>query len=100
MTIAKQISDQIGGRAFFMMGAKQLTDIGDGLRFKVGRGARNKSGAVTHVTVTLDAAQDLYNIRFEYVRGLKVTPRATHDGIFCDMLHEIISAETGMALSL
>ncbi len=100
MSVATIIRDQIGSRAFFMLGAKNLIDTGKGLAFKVGRGARNEQGAVTHITITLDEATDLYTMEASWVRGANVKSRAKIEGAYVDMLHDFIRDNTGMALSL
>lgn len=43
-TIAQTILTQLGGNRFLAMtGAKQLVDLGNGLQFAIGRGAKNKA---------------------------------------------------------
>lgn len=93
--IAQTISNQIGGRAFQMMGARNLIDTGNGLTFKVGRNAK----AVTHVRVELTDA-DLYDVTFLACRGTKVKTKAEAEGIYADQLHAVIERETGLYLSL
>ena len=95
MTTAKIIAEQIGKRAFFMMGAKNLVDVGNGLTWKVGR---NDNG-VTHVTVTLTPL-DFYDLKFQRVRGTKVVTTAEVKGIYADMVHRTIEQHTGLRLSL
>lgn len=95
MTIAKTIAAQIGHGALFMIGAKQLTDTGEGLCFKVGRNAKS----VSHVTITL-AADDTYTVMFTRVRAGKLTILSRLEGIYCDQLRSIIADGTGMAVSL
>ena len=95
MSIAQTIADQIGRRAFFMMGAKHLTDSGQTLRFRVGR----NSERVNIVTVTLDAS-DTYSLRFSYLRGIKDTERSSVEGIYADQLHIALESGTGMRMSL
>ena len=95
MTIAHTIQQQIGRRAFFMLGAKNLVGHSDGLSFRVGRNAKG----VTHVTVTL-LPSDTYRVHFQRVWGTKVTTKADHEGVYVDSLHQIIEAETGMYTSL
>ena len=46
-TTAQIILAQLGGNRFLAMtGAKQLVDLGDGLQFSIGRGAKNKANKV------------------------------------------------------
>jgi len=98
MSIATIIRDQIGGRAFYMMGARNLVDTGQGLRWQVDRNAKR----ITHVHVTLDPS-DTYTVEFIRVGRApkrRVETLASHSDIYCDQLHSVIEAETGMALSL
>jgi hypothetical protein len=95
MTIANTIRSQIGRKALFMLGAKNLVGSKDGLTFKVGRNAKG----VTHVKVTLTPL-DLYNVEFIRVWGTKITPKAECAGIYVDMLHAAIEEHTGMYTSL
>lgn len=94
LEIAKTIHEQIGKGAFFMMGAKNLIAIENGLAFKIGRNSKS----INYIEITLNA-WDTYDIKFGYltVKGYKL--RKEVEGIYFDMLHEIISRETGLALS-
>ena len=93
--IARTIAAQIGNRAFFMMGAKNLLASERALQFKVGRNAK----AVTHVTVTL-AADDTYTVRFDRVRKYVAKPVAEVEGVYVDSLRQVIESNTGLYLSL
>ena len=98
MQIAKTIANQIGRRAFYMMGAKHLTGGEDSLSFKV---MRNAAG-VTHVVVTLDA-MDLYRVEFIRCNVRAKDARkvlSTAEGIYFDQLRVAISDGTGLATSL
>ena len=93
--VAKEIANQIGNRALFMIGAKQLVADTNKLMFKVGRNA-NK---INHITIEL-TADDLYKMTFRYIHGMNITVRAEHEGIYCDMLNQMIEKETGLYTSL
>ncbi len=98
MTIAKTIADQIGGRAFYMIGAKNLVDTGKGLDFKVGRNANG----VTHVSIKL-TDMDLYDVEFVRCNTRAKVMRKTvslAEGIYADMIHATIEDGTGMVTSL
>ena len=92
--IAKTILEQIGGRRFAAMtGSKDFIDMGNGLRMSL---ARNKTSA-NRLDIIYDAGADLYNMRF-YRRTFskktfecKTKDIETHEGIYCDMLEEILS---------
>lgn len=92
-TIATTIADQIGGRALYMMGARDLValDSGRTLRFAVMRGAR-----CTYVAVTLDP-DDTYAVR-TYTRALR--PLRDVSGVYVDALRRVIGDVTGLAVSL
>jgi hypothetical protein len=96
MTVAKTIAEQIGNRAFFMIGAKNLVGSENSLTFKVGRNGKG----VTHIKVTLDAGKDLYEMEGFKVRGTKVTRVHKIEGLFAEDLHEGISNMTNMVTSL
>lgn len=101
MSIATIIADTIGARALYLIGAKNLIDIGDGLTFKIGRnpGRAGGKGGVTHITVKLNAS-DTYDVEFVACRGTSLKVRAAHAGIYCDGLHRVIEAETGLVVAL
>jgi hypothetical protein len=93
--VGNVIAQQIGNRAFFMLGAKNLTTDGKGLTFKVGR----KAKGVTHVRVELTPA-DTYTVNFSKCRAGKVTTLASVDDVYVDRLHSVIEDHTGMYTSL
>lgn len=92
--VATIIKNQIGNKALYMMGAKNLATGGDDLSFRV-RGSKR----VNHVKIALNAS-DTYDITFGKILGLKFNVVASHDGIYCDMMHDLIEKETGLYLSL
>ena len=99
--VAQIIASQIGGTAFAMMGAKQITacvfKVGEeSLSWKVGRNAHS----ITHITVTLEPS-DTYKVVFTRC-GPKIgrTVVAEHTGIYVESLHGLIESETGFYLSL
>jgi hypothetical protein len=94
MSIAKTIRDQIGGKALFMLGAKNLVDHGDALSFRI-RGSK----AINYIKITLNG-MDLYNIEMGKIWGDKYTVKYTLDDAYNDMLHSIIERETGLYTSL
>lgn len=95
MAIAETIRDQIGNRALFMIGARDLMATKSGLRFKVGRNAEG----VTHLEIRLDA-NDTYTIDALRVRGGKVKLVHKALDVYADSLHGAIERMTGMATSL
>ena len=95
MSIAKTIAEQIGNRAFMMIGGKNLLAHDDGLSFKIGRNSKS----VNYVKVTLTSA-DLYDITFSWVNKNGIKERSREDGIYWDMLRGAIERNTGMYTSL
>jgi hypothetical protein len=95
MNIAKTIAEQIGNKAFFMIGAKNLLAHDDALSFKIGRNSKS----VNYVKVTLNAA-DLYDVEFGWVNKNGYKVRSSEEGIYFDMLHGAIERNTGMYTSL
>jgi len=98
MTVAHEIQRLIGGRAFFMMGAKHLGGGKNYLSWKLGR----NEAKLTHVTVTLNA-MDLYDIEFINCNARRKEIRkvvSTANGLYADMVHHAIEQGTKMYLSL
>ena len=94
MSIASTIRDQIGGKALYMLGAKNLIDHGDALSFRI-RGSKK----VNYIKITLNG-MDLYNIEMGKVWGTKYKVVYTLEDAYNDMLHGIIERETGLYTSL
>lgn len=103
MEIAQTISDQIGGKAFYMIGAKNQVAIENGLTFKLGAGAKHPTGGkVTHIEIILDA-DDTYTfrvIRFNMRAKEMRKVLSETKGVYCDMLRDLIESNTGMYTSL
>ena len=95
MTVAKTIASQIGNKALFMIGAKNLAGSENSLHFKVGR----NSMGVTHVVVTLNSL-DLYDMEFLSCRGTSRKVKAEANGVYDDMLRKLIETHTGLYTSL
>ena len=91
MKVADTIIEQVGRRAFFMMGAKRFVAIEDGLHFKVGRNSKQ----VNLVEVKLNAS-DLYDVRFMWVTVRGVTVKSEHNGVYAESLHAVLKEGTGM----
>ena len=95
MNIAQTIAQQLGHKALFMIGAKNLVAGKDYLQMKLGR----NSGNWNCLKIALNGL-DLYDMTFYKIRKLTVTKEKTVDNICCDQLHDIIETETGMATNL
>lgn len=100
MTVAETILSQLGGRKFLAMtGARNLLASANSLSFKLPRFA---GCPVTHVIVTLTAHDD-YTVEFFRI-GRRIRsaaePLARVEGVYCDNLRAVFTAETGLATSL
>lgn len=93
-TIAHTIYEQLGGRQFaFMTGARNLTSTPTGLLFSLpGTMTRNRINRVK-IDLTPD---DEYNVEFSSFRAGKVKVISTHEGVYCDMLAELVREKTGL----
>ena len=99
--IAETILSQLGGNRFALMtGAKNFGYINNSLRFDLPRNAaKNKA---SRVTITLDNATDSYTVKFEKVniRKLCVELIKQVDMVYCNMLEEVFTQNTGLYTKL
>jgi hypothetical protein len=101
LTVSRTIAEQIGNRAFFMMGAKDLMGDETSLTFRIGRNSRS----VSHIKITLDC-DDTYTVEFLRVRTSHKTYQTTRTivssepMVYAEDLHRIIESGTGLYLSL
>lgn len=99
MTVANTIRTQIGAVAFFMMGTKQWAGDENSLSFPIKGCAK-----YTHIRITLEPT-GTYQVDFIKVgrahkyHPLKVTTD-TVEGVYVDVLHDLISRRTGLALRM
>ena len=93
--IANTIKDQIGTKALFMIGAKDLMGFENGFSFKVGKNSKK----VNHVKITLNG-KDLYDAEYGWIYGCKYTVRSTENDLYDDMLRGSIERNTGLYTSL
>jgi hypothetical protein len=94
MNVAQAIADQIGPRAFYMMGTKHRLDSGDALSFDI-RGSRE----FNKVQITLEPS-DTYKVEFFKFRAFERVNYLERSGVYADGLHQCIEHNTGLALSL
>lgn len=94
MTVANEINRQIGTRAFFMMGAQNKSGSSDSLSFKI-RGSRQ----FTHIRIKLEL-DDTYTVTFYKIWGVRTLLEVAKPHVTVDILHQVISLNTGLALSL
>jgi hypothetical protein len=102
MQVANTIREQIGRRALFMLGAKELLGDETSLRFKIGRNAKS----VSHIKVIYHAGLDTYEVQALRMRRPKGSPipetkvlESTSD-VYVDSLHTVIESLTGMHTSI
>lgn len=98
--VAVEIQRQLGRKALFMMGAKNLISTEHrSLIFSIGRNAKS----VNTIEIVLDPS-DTYTVKFtrrRWSKGeLKITTIAEVSDVFCDSLHSVIEENTGLYLSL
>lgn len=95
---AGEILRQLGGYRFIAMtGAKNFWCDKNTMGFKL-PGTLTKS-RINHIKITL-TVWDTYNIEFISIWGDSFKIVSTKEGIYCDMLRDIIEDETGLRLSL
>lgn len=102
MNVPNTIKAQIGNRALFMIGAKNLAGSPDSLSFKIGRNHRK----INHVKITLNGI-DLYDVTFSRMPSPKMLSKGRepkvveiHEGLYWDQLKPIIEQVTGLYTSL
>lgn len=94
MSVATIIRDQIRAVdrfAFGAWGAKELMNMGNGLKFKTSGMVRWKG----YVCVKYDEGSDLYNIDFFRVRGVDIKYDKKVKGVFAEDLVQLIDAQVG-----
>jgi hypothetical protein len=98
--IAQTILQQLGGHRFVVMtGAKNLSDTGNGLSFRLpGSGGFTKNG-INYVKITLDPS-DTYSMEFGKIRGTTYKIIHSTNDIYEDQLQEVFQRETGLSTKL
>ena len=98
LTVANTILEQMGGRRFAVMtGAKNFVGSDRALSFRLP--SNFATDGINAIRVELTPA-DTYTVTFSKVRGTKVTTIHEVDDVYCDVLADVISRRTGLALSL
>ena len=92
LEVATIIMKQIGISS--MIGAKDYVILKNGLQFRWVAKAKNKSNCI-QVTIN---GNDLYDVKFLYIRGVKCVTRSEHNNIYADMLISLFEQETGLFL--
>ena len=94
MTIAQTILSQIktiDPMATFAWGAKDLVNMGDGLKFKTSGMVKWKG----QVYIKYNGATDLYDISFFRIRGANVKFDEVSSGVFAEDLVNVIDSVVG-----
>lgn len=94
LTIAKEIYNQIGKKAMFMMGAKNVAGDDNSLSFKI-----SGSPKFNYIKITLNSL-DTYDIKFIKIFNNKITREEEVNGVYNDQLKDIIEKHTSLYLSL
>lgn len=96
LQVANIIAQQIGARAFFMMGTRCKVGSEHALQFDI-RGCSE----FNKVCVTLDMGSDTYVLKFMKVNRMGHVLRSKEIAdVYAEDLNRIISDYTGLALSL
>lgn len=93
-SVAKVIRDQIGARALYMIGAKDLLAAPRALSFRI-RG----SSKINSIHVAL-ADDDTDTVGFFRIRGARITLVSTVESVYADSLRTVIERHTGLYTSL
>ena len=96
-TVAATILQQLGGawRLVMMTGAKNFVDLGNGVRFRIGR----NDAQINTMAVVLTPL-DTYDVEFSWTTVRGSTPKASFTNIYCDQLVDLFERTTGMYLTL
>lgn len=93
LAVAEEIRRQIGHKALYMLGAKDLAGDKYSFQFKI-RGSKKWK----HIKIFLNG-KDLYDITFSTWHGDKLTKKTVND-VYADNLHKVIEEETGLYTKL
>ena len=95
-TVAIEIYRQLGGNRFKVMtGASNFACDNNMFICKIPM----KKDRISHIKITLNA-MDTYDIDFISAYGGELKTISRHEGIYCDMLQDVVSSRTGLALQL
>lgn len=92
--VAKEIASQIGSKALYMIGAKNLVATDKGIRFGIMR-----HPLYNYIEIELTGL-DLYNMTFGKHHNGRIVRTAERNGLYDDMLTATIREVTGLATSL
>jgi hypothetical protein len=96
-TVPTEILRQMGGNRFIAMtGAKDFLGSKDSLMFELPRLAKNKANKVR---VTL-SENDTYRVEFFRMKRFDFEKISEHSEVYCDMLTELFTNQTGLQTRL
>lgn len=95
LNTASIIRDQIGQKALFMIGAKNLAAEKNSLSFRIGRNSKQ----INHIKITLNDL-DLYDIEYGQIRKHELKIKSESTGLYFDMMRKDIEENTGLYTSL
>ena len=95
LRIATEIHKQLGSRALYMIGAKDLMAAEKSLTFKIMRNEKK----VTHIKIELNV-MDTYDVTYFNIRGIKIKEINKSEGIYNDMLLTSIRVNTSLNTNL
>lgn len=93
--VANIIQQQIGHKALYMLGAKNLIAVNNGLAFKIMKNAKG----VNYIEIKLNG-KDLYDVRYCYVSVKGIKDIAVVNDLYADMLNKSIEENTGLYTKL
>src|SRR3990167_5993150 len=97
-TVACEILKQLGGHRFIAMtGAKNFTCDDNSMGFMLS-GTMTKD-RINFVKITLNC-MDTYDLEFKNIRASVIKDICSFEGAYNDMLRNIVSDRTGLALSM
>ena len=93
LAVANEIRNQVGNKALYMLGAKDLAGDAHSFSFKI-RGSKKWK----HIKIFLNG-KDLYDVTFTTWHGEKITNKTVND-VYNDNLLKVIEEETGLYTKL
>ncbi|KKL63739.1 hypothetical protein LCGC14_2172130 [marine sediment metagenome] len=95
-TVAIEILRQLGGNRFIAMtGAKNFVCDNSSMSFQIPQTMTRDR--ISHIKITLNS-MDTYDIKYFNIRGVNIKIIDTFEGVYNDMLQEVISNRTGLNL--
>jgi len=93
--VATTILEQLGNNKFIVMtGATRFLSTENSLQFRIpGKGFTK--GGINSVKITLEL-DDTYTMEFGKVWGMDYKKLSEHRDVYCDMLQDLFTEETGL----